>query len=92
MRHFGYVRNYEGVLRQLAAEGHRVHIAAELGRNKMGEDSLGQRLASELPAITLGRAPVPEDSVWSRASQISRVLVDALRYMDPHYQIGRAHV
>ena len=86
MRHFGYVRNYEGVLRQLAAEGHQIHIAAELGRNKMGEDSLGQALARELPAITMGRAPVPEDTAWTRTSQISRVLVDALRYMDPHYR------
>lgn len=86
MRHGGYVRNYEGVLRQLAAEGHRIHIAAELGRNKMGEDSLGQALARELPAITMGRAPVPEDTAWTRTAQISRVLIDALRYMDPHYR------
>ena len=90
MRHFGYVRNYEGMLRQLATEGHRVHIAAELGRNKMGEDSLGQALAREIPAITMGRAPVPEDTPWTRVSQISRVLVDALRYMDPHYRYAPA--
>ena len=86
MRHGGYVRNYEGVLRRLAAEGHRVHIAPELGRNKMGEDALGQALAREVPAITMGRALVPEDGVWAGAARTSRLLVDALRYMQPQYR------
>ena len=86
MRHGGYVRNYESVLRQLADEGHRIHIATELGRNKMGEDAVGQALAREIPAVTMGRAPVPEDGVWARAAQINRLLVDSLRYMDPQYR------
>ena len=86
MRHGGYVRNYESVLRQLAAEGHQVCIAAELGRNKMGEDSLGQALARDIPAITFGRAPVPEDTVWARTATITRLLVDALRYQRPEYR------
>ena len=90
MHHGGFVRNYEGVLRQLAADGHHIHIAAELGRNKMGEDSLGQALAHEFPTVTMGRAPLPEDTAWTRASRISRVLVDALRYMDPHYRYAPA--
>ena len=86
MRHGGYCRNYESVLRGLAAAGHRVHIAVELGRNKMGEDIVGQTLARDIPAITLGRAPVPEDGVWSRFAQFSRLLIDALRYMQPQFK------
>ncbi|MBI2828457.1 MAG: hypothetical protein HYX77_04190 [Acidobacteria bacterium] len=86
MRHGGYVRNYESVLRQLAAEGHRIHLAAELDRNKMGEDIVGQTLAREIPSITMGRAPVPEDGVWPRSAHISRLLVDALRYMQPQFR------
>ena len=86
MRHGGYVRNYESVLRRLADEGHRVHIAVELGRNKMGEDALGQALARDIPTITMGRAPDPGDGVWPRAAQISRLLIDALRYIQPEYR------
>jgi hypothetical protein len=90
MRHFGYVRNYESVLRQLAADGHQVHIASELERNKMGEDSLGQALARELPAITLGRAPVPEDGIWSRLATVTRLIVDYTRYIEPEYRSAPA--
>ena len=90
MRHGGYVRNYEGVLRQLASEGHQIHIAAESGRNKMGEDVVGQTLAREMPTITMGRAPVPEDEIWSRAARISRLLVDSLRYAHPRYRSAPA--
>jgi hypothetical protein len=85
MHHSGYVRNYEGVLRQLAAEGHQVHIADELGRNKMGENSLGLRLAEECPGITMGRAALPEETYWTKAARTGRLLRDYLRYLDPGY-------
>ena len=90
MRHGGYVRNYESVLRQLAAEGHRIHIAVKVARNKMGEDVVGQALASEIATVTVGRAVVPEDGVWVRAAQISRLLIDALRYAEPQYRNASA--
>jgi hypothetical protein len=90
MLHFGYVRNYEGVLRQLAAQGHRIHIAAELARNKMGEDATGEALVRDFPQVSMGRAAVPEDGVWSRAAHIGRLLVDALRYLEPQYRTAEA--
>ena len=90
MRHAGYVRNYEPVLRQLAAEGQRIHVGVESLRNKMGEDVVGQALARDISSITMDRAPVPEDGVWTRAAQVSRLLVDALRYADPHYRDAAA--
>jgi hypothetical protein len=34
----------------------------------------------------MGRAPVPEYGVWAGAARISRLLVDALRYMQPQYR------
>ena len=86
MRHGGYVRNYDSVLRQLAGEGHQIHIAVELDRNKMGEDIVGQNLAREIPAVTIGRAPVPEEGVWSRAARVNRLLIDFLRYTHPQYK------
>ena len=86
MLHGGYVRNYESVLRQLSAEGHQIHLAAQLRRNKMGEDALGEALAREGPTITIGRAPEPEDGVWAQTACISRLLVDALRYAQPRYR------
>jgi hypothetical protein len=90
MRHGGYCRNYESLFRQLTAQGHTVHIGVEVARNKMGEDIVGQNLAREIPAITLGRAPVPEDGVWTRAAEISRLLIDALRYQAPEYRKATA--
>ena len=90
MRHGGYVRNYESVLRQLSAEGHRIHIAVEVARNKMGEDVVGRALASEVATVTVGRAVVPEGGVWASAAQISRLLIDALRYAAPQYRNASA--
>ena len=90
MLNFGYVRNYESVLRRLAEQGHHVHIAAELGRNKMGEDATGQRLTREFASVTMGRAAVPEDDMWMQAARIGRLLVDALRYMEPQYRTAEA--
>jgi hypothetical protein len=82
----GYVRNYEGVLRQLAAEGHEVHLAIEHDRNKMNENSFSQRLTEESPRITVGLAAVPEPNYWSSASNTGRLLVDYFRYLDPRYK------
>jgi hypothetical protein len=86
MWHPGFVRNYESVLRQLAARGHRVHIAAELiNRNKYREGAFGEQLARETRAITMGQAAVPEPSFWAKALSASRLLVDYLRYLDPRF-------
>jgi hypothetical protein len=86
MLHAGYVRNYDAALRQLAAEGHHVHIAAELiERNKHNENRFGEQLARESPRITMAAAPVPEEGHWTRALGTSRLLVDYLRYLDPRY-------
>lgn len=90
MLNFGYVRNYESVLRRLAEQGHRIHIAAELGRNKMGEDATGHALVRDCPGVTMGLAAAPEDSVWTQAAKIGRLLVDALRYMEPQYRTAEA--
>jgi hypothetical protein len=84
MWHPGFVRNYESVLRRLAAGGHQVHIAAELiGRNKYREGAFGEQLARETPAITMGEAAAPESTFWSQALSGSRLLIDYLRYLDP---------
>jgi hypothetical protein len=82
----GYVRNYEGVIRQLAAEGHQIHIAMEVDRNKMNENVLAQRLAAETANVTVGLAAAPDDDHWFRAARSGRMLVDYLRYLAPQYR------
>jgi hypothetical protein len=86
----GYVRNYDSVLRQLAAEGHDIHIAVEIDRNKMGENAFGRRLAEECPRVTIGPAAVPDDNHWSIAARVGRLVVDYLRYFDRRYAAATA--
>jgi hypothetical protein len=58
MLHPGFVRYYDGAIDALAAAGHHVHVAFEVGRSKLGEDVTAQRLATRSPRITCG--PTPE--------------------------------
>ncbi|MGH9348922.1 MAG: hypothetical protein ACRD26_16820, partial [Vicinamibacterales bacterium] len=62
MLHAGFVRNYEGVLRELAARGHRVHIACETGRTKLDDAPLLDAVVAA-GGVTAGPAPVRAEGV-----------------------------
>jgi hypothetical protein len=59
----GFIRYYEDALLALAADGHHVHLAFEIDRDKLGEHGLARRLAAASPYITLGAAPPRLESV-----------------------------
>jgi hypothetical protein len=63
MLHPGFVRYYDGALRELAAAGHEVHVAFEVNRTKLGEDVTASRLASISPQLTCGSTPERRESV-----------------------------
>ena len=84
MHNAGFVRNYEGVLRNLLARGHRIHVAYEQNRNKLGENVQVERLAAEYDNFTHGAAPRREtNDYWGVAAQVLRTYLDYLRYLHP---------
>ena len=83
-RHHTYFRNFESVIRLLAARGHRVHLAAERDET-FGGQALVERLAAECPSVTFGEAPRREQDEWAPVVTRLRMAVDYLRYLEPEY-------
>jgi hypothetical protein len=95
MRHGGYVRNFEWILRLLAERGHRVHLGFERGRAAgMAERIERGRAGFELPerlrdetggAIDDGLVPTRDDR-WRSLAFALRQSVSYLRYLSPAYR------
>ena len=83
-RHFTYFRNFESVIRLLAERGHRVHVVAERDE-ALGGRRLVDRLAAELPRITVGNVPARADARWFAIATVLRRSLDFLRYDAPIY-------
>jgi len=93
MRHGGYVRNFEWVLRLLAARGHEVELGFERGRAKgMAERIERGRAGFELPdrlrdESGIRNALVPtRDDRWRGLAFGLRQSVSYLRYLSPAYR------
>jgi hypothetical protein len=83
--HFGFLRNFEPVLRALASRGHRVHLAADR-RDKLGGETLIEGLTRDYPGLfTSELASAEKDRLWFRHAQAVRGSLDYLRYLDPRY-------
>jgi hypothetical protein len=95
MRHGGYVRNFEWVLRLLAERGHRVHLGFERGRaTGMAERIERGRAGFDLPerlheetggAIDDGIVPTRDDR-WRSLAFGLRQSVSYLRYLSPGFR------
>jgi hypothetical protein len=95
MRHGGYVRNFEWVLRLLAERGHQVHLGFERGRAQgmaeriergRGDFPLPERLRVETnEAVTYGIVPTRQDR-WQPLAFALRQSVSYLRYLSPAYR------
>lgn len=86
MRSPVFVRNFEGVLRELAERGHAVHVAFEGEKDGLDDQqrSLISDLAGAYPSITSGRAPIPARLRSAYGSRL-RGIADYLRYLEPEY-------
>jgi hypothetical protein len=83
MRHAGYVRNFEWVLRLLVQRSHRVHLGFERSRTQFPPPD---RLCSETDgAVTHGHVPVRGDA-WRPLAFGLRQSVSYLRYLSPAYR------
>lgn len=82
--HFAQLRNFESVVRELAARGHYVHLAGEEPET-LGGQGLVDRLAAEYPTITFDSLPSLEEEPWFDAAQRMRVALDYVRALDRRY-------
>jgi hypothetical protein len=83
-RHFTYFRNFESVVRQLAAKGHDVHLAADKEEGFGGREMV-ERLAAEQPGVTFGFTPPRGDRDEFQLATALRLSFDYFRYLDPAY-------
>jgi hypothetical protein len=85
-RHFTYFRNYDGALRELAARGHRIHLAVEIEKEREAEGrAVVDALAREYPErITYGKLPRGA-RLKSAITRRLRLGYDYLRYLDSFY-------
>jgi hypothetical protein len=82
--HYGYFRNLESVVDELAQRGHAVHLTAERQDSALGGRDIVERLASRHAAVTFGMMPRRERAYFFLASKI-RLSLDYLRYLRPEY-------
>src|SRR5712691_12803678 len=82
--HFANCRNFESVIRDLAARRHQVHVLAD-EEEGFGGEALVKRMAAEYPGITYGYAPPLDDEPWFPVAQKLRFALDYVRYLDPRY-------
>ena len=82
--HYGYFRNLESVVEELARRGHDVHLTAERQDSALGGREIVERLASRHATVTFGMRPRRERAYFFLASKI-RLSLDYLRYLRPEY-------
>jgi hypothetical protein len=83
-RHHTYFRNYDSALRELASQGHHIHLAVEKTHLAGGLQAV-EALVRECPTITHGIVPEPHVDTWSLVARRLRLGFDYLRYLDPFY-------
>ena len=82
--HHAYYRNFESVVRELAARGHAVHLTADEPES-LGGRELAERLAAEYPSVTWGQLPSLEEEPWFDAARRMRESLDYVRVLDRRY-------
>jgi hypothetical protein len=82
--HHAHFRNFESVIRELAARGHRVHLTAD-EEETLGGRQLAERLAAECPGVTWDLLPRLEDETWYPTARKLRVGLDYVRALEPPY-------
>ena len=82
--HFANYRNFESVIRSLAARGHDVHLLADEPET-FGGQAFVERLAAEFPGVSYGLTPSPVDEPWFRLAQKVRFALDYVRFLEPRY-------
>ena len=82
--HYAHLRNFDSVVRELAARGHQVHLADE-EPEALGGQPLVQELAASNPSITWDRIPSLEHEGWFDVARRMRESLTYVRALDPRY-------
>jgi hypothetical protein len=78
-------RNFESVLRLLAARGHELVLAVEGEDTRIpGTVPFGAQLAAEAPNVSYVSAPPPERDAWWPLRRAVAGALDAIRFREPH--------
>jgi hypothetical protein len=88
MYHTRHIRLFESAIRELAARGHRIHLAFEgMDAHVTAKEgaSLARRLCAEHHNVTAGPAR-RRDDLWAPLATSLRRSIDYLRYLSPPYE------
>lgn len=83
--HFGFLRNFESVVLDLAARGHDVLMTADEPED-LGGQGLAEHLAAQSPRVQWRCTPSYESEAWFDVARKLRTGGDYLRFLDPSYE------
>ena len=83
--HLAYFRNFESVVRELAARGHQVHLTGD-EPEAHGRAGAGRAAGGGVSdGVTWDLLPSLEDEPWFDAARQLRVALDYVRVLEPRY-------
>ena len=86
-RHSGYLRNFDGVIRALAARGHSLRLAVE--RDDPSSIGIVKAIVADCPSVSVTTAPVRAREEQAERLRQLRLGIDATRFRDPLYNRAR---
>jgi hypothetical protein len=85
VNNFGFLRNFEPALRELAARGHGIHLLAERKDSVGGTRTIDNLVAAHPDRITFSYAPGRKEDFWQALAIQVRLCLDYWRYLDARY-------
>lgn len=82
--HWGYLRNFDPVIRELAADGHEILLAADM-REKFGNRPMIDELVDEYPNVSADWSPTDFDSYETEFTTYIRHGIHYMRLLKPEY-------
>ena len=83
--HFGFLRNFEFAILELAGRGHRFRLVADRSDNLGGSRTIENLQATCPGAIDVVRGPKVKDATWQPLGSALRLSLDYWRYLHPRY-------
>lgn len=83
--HFGFFRNFESVVRDLASRGHEILLTADEPED-LGGRGLVERLAATHAGVRVTWTPSYDGEAWFRVARRLRQGIDYLRFLEPRYE------
>jgi hypothetical protein len=83
--HFGFLRNFEFALLELARRGHDLRLVADRSDALGGERTLATLQAACPDRVAVVRGPKVKDTAWQPLGSALRLSLDYWRYLHPRY-------